>query len=66
MQIQGQAIFLRGEYLDTAAKLLPQQDKSEFYYYLFSESGFDDKLTAAAESEKNIVLVDNEDLVNGL
>ena len=55
--------FSYGEYLDTAAKLL-QQEKSEFYYYLFSESGFDDKLTATAESEKNIVLVDIHEIVN--
>ena len=56
--------FSYGEYLDTAAKLLPQQEKFDFYYYLFSESGFDDKLTAAAESEKNIVLVDINEIVD--
>ena len=42
------------------------QEKSEFYYYLFSESGFDDNLTAAAESEENIVLVDLSEVVNGV
>ena len=58
--------FSYGEYLDTAAKLLPQQERADFHYYLFSESGFDDKLTAAAKSEGNIVLVDIEEIVDGV
>ena len=49
--------FSIGEYLDTAAKLSPQKEKAEFHYILFSESGFDEKLTAEAESAENIELV---------
>ena len=36
------------DYLDTAAKLMQQQEKADFYYYLFSESGFDERLTEEA------------------
>ena len=38
------------DYLDTAAKLMQQQEKADFYYYLFSESGFDERLTEEAEA----------------
>ena len=45
--------FSYAEYLDTSAKLSQQKEKAEFFYYLFSESGFDDNLTA--EAAKNDV-----------
>ena len=37
--------FRYSEYLDTTFKLSPYREKAEFYYYLFSESGFDEKIT---------------------
>ena len=52
--------FSFGEYLDTSAKLSQQKEKSDFYYMLFSESGFDDKLSAEAEKDGKIMLVDIE------
>ena len=56
--------FSFSEYLDTAAKMSAQKESAEFYYYLFSESGFDDKLTAEAKSNKNIRLADLADIVS--
>lgn len=41
--------FSYSEYLDTMAKLDPQKQKAKFYYALFSESGFDDKIIQEAE-----------------
>ena len=54
------------EYLDTSAKLSQQKEKAEFFYYLFSESGFDDNLTAEAEKDEHLTLVGLEDVVNGI
>lgn len=53
------------EYLDTSAKLSQQKEKAEFFYYLFSESGFDDNLTAEAEKDNHLTLVGLEDVVSG-
>ena len=50
------------DYLDTAAKLMPQQEKADFYYYLFSESGFDERLTEEASHNDRLRLVTLEDL----
>ena len=50
------------DYLDTAAKLMPQQEKADFYYYLFSESGFDERLTEEARQNDRLRLVKLEDL----
>ena len=55
--------FSYGEYLDTCAKLTPQKDNAEFYYYLFSESGFDEKLTAEARENERIALIGLEQIV---
>lgn len=55
--------FRYSEYLDTAAKLSSQKAKSEFYYYLFSESGFDDKIVEEARNTGNIVLCRLENIV---
>ena len=52
------------EYLDTSAKLSQQKEKAEFFYYLFSESGFDDNLIAEAEKDNHLTLVWLEDVVN--
>ena len=53
-----------GDYLDTAAKLLPQQEKADFYYYLFSESGFDERLTEEASHNDRLRLVTLEEIVH--
>lgn len=41
--------FSYSEYLDTLVKLTPLKEKAEFYYALFSESGFDEKIVNDAE-----------------
>ena len=56
--------FSYGEYLDTAAKLAPIKEKAEFYYYLFSESGFDEKVVSEAAVNASIKLINVEDIVN--
>lgn len=56
--------FSFGEYLDTAAKLAPLKEKAEFCYYLFSESGFDDKVVSEATDNDSIKLISVEDIVN--
>lgn len=56
--------FDYSDYLDTKAKLTPLQDKAEFYYALFSESGFDEKVIREAESTDNIRLYDLNEIVN--
>ena len=50
------------DYLDTAAKLMQQQEKADYYYYLFSESGFDERLTEEACHNDRLRLVALEDL----
>lgn len=55
--------FRYSEYLDTIAKLSTQKESAEFYYYLFSESGFDDKIIEEAERSKNITLFSLKDIV---
>lgn len=41
--------FRYSEYLDTVAKLSNYKDRAQFYYYLFSESGFDERIIEEAE-----------------
>lgn len=41
--------FSYSEYLDTLAKLAPLKEKTKFYYALFSESGFDEKVIQSAK-----------------
>lgn len=41
--------FSYSEYLDTLVKLTLLKEKAEFYYALFSESGFDEKIVNDAE-----------------
>lgn len=55
--------FRYSEYLDTVVKLSDKKEKAEFYYYLFSESGFDDKISEEAASAENITLCDLSDIV---
>lgn len=56
--------FQYSEYLDTLAKLTPQKEKAEFYYALFSESGFDERTWAEAEASDHLYLYDLETIVN--
>lgn len=55
--------FSYSEYLDTLAKLTPLKQKAKFYYALFSESGFDNKIESAAE-ENDVRLYTLDDIVN--
>jgi len=55
--------FRYSEYLDTKAKLKPQQENADFYYALFSESGFDDKVLAESKSDPKLALHSLEDIV---
>ena len=57
--------FSYGEYLDTLTKLSPQKKNAGFYYMLFSESGFDEKITDAAETDPAIRLYSLKDVVGG-
>ena len=43
------APFSYSEYLDTLAKLTPLKQKAKFYYALFSENGFDNKIVTAVQ-----------------
>lgn len=56
--------FSYSEYLDTKVKLASLQDTARFYYALFSESGFDEKIMRDAESSDNLHLYDLKDIVN--
>lgn len=56
--------FAYSEYLNTLAKLTPLKEKAKFYYALFSESGFDEKIKAEAEMMKTLYLYDLETIVN--
>ena len=52
--------FSYSEYLDTLAKLTTLKEKSKFYYALFSESGFDQKiLDCAAMNETQLYSLEN-------
>lgn len=57
------APFSYSEYLDVKAKLSAQKEKASFFYALFSESGFDEKIVSEAESGKTR-LYKLEDIVN--
>ena len=56
--------FSYSEYLDTIAKLETQKQGAKFYYALFSESGFDEKIVAEAEAQGNISLYGIAEIVN--
>ena len=56
--------FDYSEYLDTKAKLTPLKETAEFYYALFSSSGFDDKIQSEVENDKSISLYDLKQIVN--
>lgn len=56
--------FRYSEYLDTKAKLMPQQENADFYYCLFSESGFDEKIAEEAKTADNIRLFGLTEIVS--
>ena len=58
--------FRYGEYLDTAAKLSPLKKQAEFFYALFSKSGFDQRILREAEQNDHLRLYGLEDIVGGL
>ena len=47
--------FTYTEYLNTLAKLTPLKEKAAFYYALFSESGFDEKITEEAKTNGTLL-----------
>ena len=56
--------FDYSEYLDTVTKLTPFKDTAKFYYALFSESGFDDKVVSEADANDSITLYNLNQIVN--
>ena len=56
--------FSYSEYLDTKSKLTPLKEKAEFYYALFSKSGFDEKLVEESKNNKYLKLYELFDIVN--
>ena len=57
--------FSYSEYLNTLAKLDPLKETAEFYYALFSENGFDEKIVRAAEENKTeLRLYSLDEIVN--
>lgn len=56
--------FDYSEYLDTLAKLTPKKATAKFHYALFSESGFEQKIVAEAETTDTLYLYDLETIVN--
>lgn len=56
--------FHYADYIDTKAKLSLLRENAKFYYALFSESGFDEKIIAEAEKESNLQLYDLQMIVN--
>ena len=55
--------FRYSEYLNTVAKLAPQKQKAAFYYALFSESGFDEKIKEIAREDQTLRLYDLDEIV---
>lgn len=54
--------FSFSDYLDTIAKMTPQKGSTEFFYALFSESGFEPKVQA--EESDHVFLYDLDKIVN--
>lgn len=55
--------FAYSEYLDTTAKLTPLKN-ANFYYALFSESGFDEKIEVETRIRENLFLYDSNTITN--
>jgi hypothetical protein len=56
--------FTYSDYLDVTAKLDEKKEKSDFYYALFSKSGFDEKIVEETKTNKTILLFGLKDVVN--
>lgn len=56
--------FSYSEYLNTVAKLSPFKEKSDFYYALFSENGFDEKITEISKIDSKLTLYSLSQIVN--
>lgn len=55
--------FSYTEYLNTLAKLTPEKEEGTFYYALFSETGFDEKIKTEAEQSDKLRLYSLEEIV---
>ena len=55
--------FRYSEYLDTITKLSDRKNKAEFWYYIFSESGFDEKIIAEAQNNSKLTLCGLNEIV---
>lgn len=58
--------FRYAEYLDTQAKLTPQKKEAEFFYALFSESGFEEQIGQVAEKDPRLYLYGLANVVHGV
>lgn len=56
--------FSYSEYLDIQAKLTPLKEAAEFYYALFSLSGFDEKIISEAKIDEKLKLYELSEIVN--
>ena len=56
--------FSYSDYLITLAKMTPLKDKARFFYALFSESGFDQKIEAEANTSQHLFLYDLDAIIN--
>jgi len=56
--------FSYSEYLDTTAKFNLSDDSANYYYALFSSSGFDDKVVDEAKNKTSLFLYDLNEIVN--
>lgn len=56
--------FSYGEFHKTRVKLTPLKEAADFFYALFSRSGFDEKLLTEAESNNHLRLYDLQHIVN--
>lgn len=56
--------FSYSEYLDTEVKLSPYKNNANFFYALFSESGFDSRLMKKAQEDSTISLYSLNQIVN--
>lgn len=56
--------FSYSEYHKTKIKLSPQKEKAEFFYALFSKSGFDDKILQEKKENRNLRIYNLSDIVN--
>ena len=56
--------FKHSEYLNTMVKLTPFKESGSFWYVLFSESGFDEKILNEAKKSEHVRLYSMEEVVN--